>query len=192
MCVRVRAGFAYYYHQSPNFTANMDQPNSRGESACYRQLRSTLQIWRGSAPLPVLSVVAETMHGQGFLLYGSQVPCFRSSMLRCGASWVRPFLMAGGSYNFLKEGFRAKDGQADELPFHLANRDTSSAGDRFGSHRFCAICGYVFPLSFWGTKAVSGGVVILIVFLFIQKPLKRSARSVYCCGWAYSLPWHGS
>lgn len=183
MCVRVRAGFAYYYHQSPNFTANMDQPELPRRISLLQATAINMTDMVGIGPFIVLSVVAETMHGQGFLYawIAGAVLSFIDAMVwsELGAA----FPMAGGSYNFLKEGFGPKTGKLMSFLFIWQTMIQAPLVIASAAIGFAQYAGYVFPLSFWGTKAVSGGVVIFIVFLLY--------RSIETIGKISVLLWMG-
>ncbi|SHM74795.1 APC family permease [Chitinophaga sp. CF418] len=123
----------------------------------------------GIGPFIVLSVVAETMHGPGFLYawIAGAVLSFIDAMVwsELGATFPK----AGGSYNFLKEGFGPKTGKLMSFLFVWQTMIQAPLVIASAAIGFAQYAGYIFPLGFWGTKAVSGGMVILIVFLLYRK-----------------------
>jgi amino acid transporter len=122
----------------------------------------------GIGPFIVLSVVAETMHGPGFLYawIAGAVLSFIDAMVwsELGAT----FPMAGGSYNFLKEGFGPKTGKLMSFLFVWQTMIQAPLVIASAAIGFAQYTGYIFPLGFWGAKAVSGGMVLLIIFLLYR------------------------
>lgn len=122
----------------------------------------------GIGPFIVLSVVAETMRGPGFLYawIAGAVLSFIDAMVwsELGAT----FPQAGGSYNFLKEGFGPKTGKLMSFLFVWQTMIQAPLVIASAAIGFSTYAGYIFPLGFWGTKAVSGGMVLLIVFLLYR------------------------
>ncbi|UPK72040.1 APC family permease [Chitinophaga filiformis] len=122
----------------------------------------------GIGPFIVLSVVAETMHGPGFLYawVAGAVLSFIDAMVwsELGATFPK----AGGSYNFLKEGFGPKTGKLMSFLFVWQTMIQAPLVIASAAIGFSTYAGYIFPLGFWGTKAVSGGMVLLIVFLLYR------------------------
>lgn len=122
----------------------------------------------GIGPFIVLSVVAETMHGPGFLYawIAGAVLSFIDAMVwsELGATFPK----AGGSYNFLKEGFGPKTGKLMSFLFVWQTMIQAPLVIASAAIGFSTYAGYIFPLGFWGTKAVSGGMVLLIVFLLYR------------------------
>ncbi|MBW8683597.1 APC family permease [Chitinophaga rhizophila] len=122
----------------------------------------------GIGPFIVLSLVATTMNGPGFLYawIAGAVLSFIDAMVwsELGAT----FPMAGGSYNFLKEGFGPRTGKLMSFLFVWQTMIQAPLVIASAAIGFSHYAGYIFPLGFWGTKAVSGGMVLLIVFLLYR------------------------
>lgn len=122
----------------------------------------------GIGPFIVLSVVAEIMHGPGFLyawIAGAVLSLIDAMVWsELGAT----FPQAGGSYNFLKEGFGPKTGKLMSFLFVWQTMIQAPLVIASAAIGFSTYAGYIFPLGFWGTKAVSGGMVLLIVFLLYR------------------------
>lgn len=123
----------------------------------------------GIGPFIVLSVVAETMHGPSFLyawIAGAVLSLIDATVWsELGAT----FPMAGGSYNFLKEGFGPRTGKLMSFLFVWQTMIQAPLVIASAAIGFAQYAGYIFPLGFWGTKAVSGSVVILIIFLLYRR-----------------------
>lgn len=122
----------------------------------------------GIGPFIVLSVVVETIHGPGFLYawIAGAILSFIDAMVwsELGAT----FPMAGGSYNFLKEGYGPKAGKLMSFLFVWQTMIQAPLVIASAAIGFAQYTGYIFPLGFWGTKVVSGSMVILIVFLLYR------------------------
>jgi amino acid transporter len=123
----------------------------------------------GIGPFIVLSLVATTMHGPGFLYawVAGAVLSFIDAMVwsELGAT----FPMAGGSYNFLKEGFGPRTGKLMSFLFVWQTMIQAPLVIASAAIGFAHYAGYILPLGFWGTKAVSGGMVLLIIFMLYRK-----------------------
>ena len=123
----------------------------------------------GIGPFVVLSVVAEIMHGPWFLyawLAGALLS-FIDAMIwsELGAT----FPLAGGSYNFLKEGFGPKWGKLMSFLFVWQTMIQAPLVIASAAIGFSQYLTYIVKLDDIESKMVSGGVVILIVFLLYRK-----------------------
>ena len=146
----------------------MDQPQLSRRISLLQATAINMTDMVGIGPFIVLSVVAETMHGPGFLYawIAGAILSFIDAMVwsELGAT----FPMAGGSYNFLKEGFGPRTGKLMSFLFVWQTMIQAPLVIASAAIGFAQYTGYIFPLGFWETKAVSGGVVVLIVFLLYR------------------------
>jgi fructoselysine transporter len=108
----------------------------------------------GIGPFVVLSVVAETMKGPWFLYawVAGAVLSVIDAMIWSQLGSTYP--LAGGSYNFLKEGYGARWGKLMSFLFDIV---------------FAQYFGYIIHLNEWQSKAISGSLVVLIVALLYRK-----------------------
>jgi amino acid transporter len=123
----------------------------------------------GIGPFVVLSVVAKIMHGPWFL-YAWIAGAVLSVV--DGLIWSElgaKFPMAGGSYNFLKEGFGEKWGKLMSFLFVWQTMILAPLVIASAAIGFSQYSGYLIPLDFITAKLVSGSVVILIVVLLYRK-----------------------
>ncbi|HWB28701.1 MAG TPA: amino acid permease [Chitinophagaceae bacterium] len=123
----------------------------------------------GIGPFVVLSVVAEIMKGPSFLyawLAGAFL-AFIDAMVcsELGAA----FPLAGGSYNFLKEGYGPKWGRLMSFLFVWQTMIQAPLVIASAAIGFSKYFGYLVQLSTLQAKMVSGGVVMLIVLLLYRK-----------------------
>ena len=123
----------------------------------------------GIGPFVVLSVVVEIINGPYFL-YAWIAGAFLAFI--DGNVWSQlgaTYPMAGGSYNFLKEGFGNKGGKLISFLFvwqTLIQAPLVIASAAIGfSQYFC----YIMPLSSLQSKVLSGSIVILIIILLYRK-----------------------
>ena len=123
----------------------------------------------GIGPFVVLSVVVQIMNGPSFLYawIAGAVLAFIDGMVWSQLGSTYP--MAGGSYNFLKEGYGTKGGKVISFLFvwqTLIQAPLVIASAAIGfSQYFC----YIFPLSTIESKVLSGSIVLLIVILLYRK-----------------------
>ncbi|QHS63201.1 APC family permease [Chitinophaga agri] len=122
----------------------------------------------GIGPFIVLSTVAKIMLGPGFLYawVAGAVLSFIDAMIwsELGAT----FPLAGGSYNFLKQGFGPRTGKLMSFLFVWQTMIQAPLVIASAAIGFAHYTEYILPLSYWGAKAVSGGMVLLIVFLLYR------------------------
>lgn len=123
----------------------------------------------GIGPFVVLSVVAELMNGPWFLyawLAGAFLS-FIDAMIwsELGAT----FPLAGGTYNFLKESFGPKWGKLTSFLFVWQTMIQAPLVIASAAIGFAQYFTYIVPLNEIERKIISGGVVILIVFLLYRK-----------------------
>ena len=123
----------------------------------------------GIGPFVVLSVVAETMKGPWFLYawVAGAVLSLVDAMIWSQLGSTYP--LAGGSYNFLKEGYGAKWGKLMSFLFVWQTMIQAPLVIASAAIGFAQYLGYIVHLSEWQSKMVSGGLVILIVLLLYRK-----------------------
>lgn len=123
----------------------------------------------GIGPFVVLSVVAETMKGPWFLYawVAGAVLSFVDAMIwsQLGATYP----LAGGSYNFLKEGYGSKWGKLMSFLFVWQTMIQAPLVIASAAIGFSQYFGYLTHLEEWQSKCISGGLVILIVVLLYRK-----------------------
>jgi len=122
----------------------------------------------GIGPFVVLSVVAEIMHGPWFLYawIAGALLSFIDAMVWSELGTTFP--EAGGSYNFLKESFGPRTGKLMSFLFVWQTMIQAPLVIASAAIGFAQYTMYLYPLGFWETKAVSGAVIILIVFLLYR------------------------
>ena len=124
----------------------------------------------GIGPFITLPMVIGMMNGPYFLYawLAGAVLSFVDAMVwsELGAAFPK----AGGSYNFLKESYGAK-GPGRLMSFLFVWQTMIQAPLVIASAAigFASYLSYLLPLGFWGAKAVSGGVVVLIVVLLYRR-----------------------
>ncbi len=123
----------------------------------------------GIGPFVVLSAVAELMNGPWFLyawLAGALLS-FIDAMIwsELGAT----FPLAGGTYNFLKESFGPKWGKLMSFLFVWQTMIQAPLVIASAAIGFAQYLTYIIPLDTIEKKMVSGGVVVMIVFLLYRK-----------------------
>ena len=79
------------------------------------------------------------------------------------------FPLAGGSYNFLKEGFGPKWGKLMSFLFVWQTMIQAPLVIASAAIGFAQYFTYIVPLNTVESKIVSGSVVVLIVFLLYRK-----------------------
>ncbi len=123
----------------------------------------------GIGPFIVLSVVAETMKGPSFL-YAWIAGAVLS--LLDGMIWSQlgsTYPLAGGSYNFLKEGYGAKWGRLMSFLFVWQTMIQAPLVIASAAIGFAQYFNYILPLNVIESKMLSGSIVILIVLLLYRK-----------------------
>lgn len=122
----------------------------------------------GIGPFVVLSIVAQIMNGPSFLYawIAGAFLSFTDAMVwsQLGST----FPLAGGSYNFLKEGFGKKWGKLMSFLFVWQTMIQAPLVIASAAIGFSQYAAYLFPLTEWQSKTISGTVVILIVLLLYR------------------------
>ena len=123
----------------------------------------------GIGPFVVLSVVVQTMQGPWFLYawIGGAILSFVDAMIwsQLGATYP----LAGGSYNFLKEGYGPRWGKLMSFLFVWQTLIQAPLVIASAAIGFAHYAGFIFPINTWQTKSISGALVILIVVLLYRK-----------------------
>jgi fructoselysine transporter len=123
----------------------------------------------GIGPFVVLSIVAETMQGPWFLyawVAGAVLSVIDANIWsQLGATYPE----AGGSYNFLKQGYGERWGKLMSFLFVWQTMIQAPLVIASAAIGFAHYAGYILPLQEWQTKCISGGVVIAIVLLLYRK-----------------------
>lgn len=123
----------------------------------------------GIGPFVVLSMVAEIMQGPWFLYawVAGAVLSFIDAMIwsQLGATYP----LAGGSYNFLKEGFGPKWGKLMSFLFVWQTMIQAPLVIASAAIGFASYFKFIVPINEWQGKIVSGSLVVLIVVLLYRK-----------------------
>lgn len=123
----------------------------------------------GIGPFVVLSVVAETMNGPWFLYawVAGAVLSLVDAMIWSQLGSTYP--LAGGSYNFLKEGYGPKWGKLMSFLFVWQTMIQAPLVIASAAIGFAQYFGFIIPLTNFQSKSISGSLVILIVVLLYRK-----------------------
>jgi amino acid transporter len=123
----------------------------------------------GIGPFVVLSMVAEIMQGPWFLYawIAGAILSFVDAMVWSQLGSTYP--LAGGSYNFLKEGFGPKWGKFMSFLFVWQTMIQAPLVIASAAIGFASYFRYIFPLNEWQGKTMSGSIVILIVLMLYRK-----------------------
>ncbi|WP_295128520.1 APC family permease [uncultured Chitinophaga sp.] len=146
----------------------MDQPQLTRKIGIVQATAINMTDMVGIGPFVVLSVVAEIMHGPGFLYAWIAGAVLSLIDAMVWSEFGATFPKAGGSYNFLKEGFGPRTGKLMSFLFVWQTMIQAPLVIASAAIGFSQYAGYLMPLGFWGSKAVSGGVVLLIVLLLYR------------------------
>lgn len=123
----------------------------------------------GIGPFVVMSFVVQKLHG-GYFLYAWIAGAVLSFI--DGMVWSQlgsTFPLAGGSYNFLKEGFGEKWGKPMSFLFVWQTMIQAPLVIASAAIGFAQYLSYIVALNEFDSKMVSGAVVVLIVFLLYRK-----------------------
>lgn len=123
----------------------------------------------GIGPFVVLSVVAETMKGPWFLYawIAGAVLSLIDAMIWSQLGSTYP--QAGGSYNFLKEGYGKNWGKLMSFLFVWQTMIQAPLVIASAAIGFAQYFGYIIHLNDWQTKTISGSLVILIIVMLYRK-----------------------
>jgi amino acid transporter len=123
----------------------------------------------GIGPFVVLSMVAEIMQGPWFLYawIAGALLSFVDAMVWSQLGSTYP--LAGGSYNFLKEGFGPKWGKLMSFLFVWQTMIQAPLVIASAAIGFASYFRYIYPLNDLQGKTMSGSIVILIVVMLYRK-----------------------
>jgi amino acid transporter len=123
----------------------------------------------GIGPFVVLSMVAEIMQGPWFLYawIAGAILSFMDAMVWSQLGSTYP--LAGGSYNFLKEGFGPKWGKLMSFLFVWQTMIQAPLVIASAAIGFASYFRYILPLNEWQGKTMSGSIVILIIIMLYRK-----------------------
>jgi len=123
----------------------------------------------GIGPFVVLSIVAQTMNGPWFLYawIAGALLSFMDAMVWSQLGSTYP--LAGGSYNFLKEGYGPKWGKLMSFLFVWQTMIQAPLVIASAAIGFAQYAGYLFPINTLTGKGISGTVVLLIVWMLYRK-----------------------
>ena len=127
----------------------------------------------GIGPFVTMTIVMGTIGSNLFLwawVFGG-VTAFIDGMIWSELGAAYP--LAGGSYNFLKEAYGPRGGRLMSFLFVWQTCLQAPLVVASGAIGFAQYFDYLFPMDYWGQKAVSGAVVIVIVAL-----LYRNIRTI--------------
>lgn len=124
----------------------------------------------GIGPFITLPMVISIMNGPYFLYawIAGAILSIIDAMIwsELGAA----FPLAGGSYNFLKEAYAKKEtGKLMSFLFVWQTLIQAPLVIASAAIGFASYFAYLMPLTYWQSKCISGGVVILIVLLLFRK-----------------------
>ena len=123
----------------------------------------------GIGPFVVISFIVQHLDGYWFLYawVAGAVLAFADAMIwsELGAT----FPLAGGSYNFLKEGYGARWGKLMSFLFVWQTMIQAPLVIASAAIGFAQYLNFIAHLDDTGSKMVSGAVVVLIVFLLYRK-----------------------
>ncbi len=163
---------AYYYApciKSAYFASSMSQPQLRRSISLLQASAINMIDMVGIGPFVVLSLVAQTMNGPWFLYawIAGALLAFVDAMIWSELGTAFP--LAGGSYNFLKEGYGPKWGKLMSFLFVWQTMIQAPLVIASAAIGFAQYLGYIVQLNEWESKAVSGLVVVAVIALLYRK-----------------------
>lgn len=123
----------------------------------------------GIGPFVVLGIVANTMGGPWFLYAWIAGAILSFADATIWSALGATFPKAGGSYNFLKEGYGPKWGKLMSFLFVWQTMIQAPLVIASAAIGFSMYAGYIFSLTGIEHKIISGAVVILIILLLYRK-----------------------
>lgn len=123
----------------------------------------------GIGPFVVLSVVVETMQGPWFLYAWIAGALLSFADAAIWSQFGATYPLAGGSYNFLKEGYGPRWGKLLSFLFVWQTMIQAPLVIASAAIGFSQYAGFLLPLNEWQAKALSGIIVVLIVILLYRK-----------------------
>src|SRR3954469_15339171 len=123
----------------------------------------------GIGPFVVLPIVIQMMGGPEFIwawIAGAVISLIDGMIWsELGAAYPK----AGGSYNFLKEAYGKKWGSLLSFLFVWQVVLMSPLVAASGAIGFSQYCTFLYPFNALQQKIISGGIIILLVFLLYRK-----------------------
>jgi amino acid transporter len=149
--------------------ANNNHPKLERKISILQATAINMTDMVGIGPFVVLSMVAEIMQGPWFLYawIAGALLSFIDAMVWSQLGSTYP--LAGGSYNFLKEGFGPKWGKLMSFLFVWQTMIQAPLVIASAAIGFASYFRYILPLNEWQGKTMSGSVVILIVLMLYRK-----------------------
>ncbi|HNP49656.1 MAG TPA: amino acid permease, partial [Bacteroidia bacterium] len=123
----------------------------------------------GIGPFIVLPLVIKMIGGPHFIfawIVGALISLVDGMVwAELGAAYPK----AGGSYNFLKEGYGKKGGRLLSFLYVWQTMIQAPLVAASGAIGFAQYCTYLYPFSPVEQKIISGAVVLLLIFLLYRK-----------------------
>lgn len=147
----------------------MDKTNAHQKISLLQATAINMTDMVGIGPFVVLSTVASVMNGPYFL-YAWLAGAFLSFIdATIWSELGSTYPLAGGSYNFLKEGYGRKWGKLMSFLFVWQTMIQAPLVLTSASLGFAKYVSFLTPLNKIESKMVSGGLIVLIVFLLYRK-----------------------
>lgn len=148
----------------------MEQPLKERRLGLLQATAINMTDMVGIGPFITLPMVISIMNGPYFLYawIAGAVLSIIDAMIwsELGAA----FPLAGGSYNFLKEAYAKKEsGKLMSFLFVWQTLIQAPLVIASAAIGFASYFAYLVPLTYWQSKLISGGVVVLIVVLLFRK-----------------------
>jgi len=172
MVLRQKITFHAIFCRNSNLTT-MPPPQLKREIGLLQATSINMIDMVGIGPFVMMSLVIRTVGSNLFLwawVFGA-VTALIDGMIWSELGAAYP--LAGGSYNFLKEAYGSKWGRLMSFLFVWQTCLQAPLVIASGAIGFAQYFDYLLPLGFWGKKAVSGTVVILVILL-----LYRNIRTI--------------
>lgn len=124
----------------------------------------------GIGPFVTLYLVIQIMNGSHFL-YAWIIGAFLALMdAQVWSELGAAYPLAGGTYNFLKKAYgETRWGRLFSFLYVWQTCIQAPLVMASAAIGFAAYASYFFPISVLATKAISGGVIVLVIFLLYRK-----------------------
>jgi fructoselysine transporter len=123
----------------------------------------------GIGPFIVMPMVIKIMGGPVFIwawIAGAVLSLIDGMIwAELGAAYPK----AGGSYNFLKEAYGKKTGELLSFLFVWQTLIQAPLVAASGAIGFSQYCSYLYPFTSFEQKLISGGIILLLIFLLYRK-----------------------
>jgi amino acid transporter len=158
---------------------NESQPNLERKLSLLHATAINMIDMVGIGPFMVLSLVAGKMGGPYFLYawLAGAILSFLDAMVwsQLGAALPK----AGGSFNFINEGYGGKTGKVLSFLFVWQTMIQAPLVIASAAIGFKSYASYFFHLDVWQGKALSGAVVIIVIALLYRKVESIGKISVF-------------